>query len=111
MLKTQPIDGKSVVSFAGSSLALLSFIRIKSYLSFICYKQLDVLTCHYCPVLQLFERIKRIQLEKYHKSTDPTEKAAIEVDPLKIFHSAIENCKPLLQLNSVKRGGQRYQVK
>lgn len=67
--------------------------------------------CDYCPVLQLFERIKRIQLEKYHKSTDPTEKAAIEVDPLKIFHSAIENCKPLLQLNSVKRGGQRYQVK
>lgn len=62
-------------------------------------------------MLQLFERIKRFQLEKYHREENAAEKAKIEVDPLKVFHAAVNNCKPLLQLNSVKRGGQRYQVR
>ncbi|KAG8321426.1 28S ribosomal protein S7, mitochondrial [Homalodisca vitripennis] len=61
-------------------------------------------------LLKTFERIKRYQLEKYHKEEDPAEKAKIEVDPLKIFHCAIENCKPLLQLTKIKRGGATYQV-
>uniref|UniRef100_A0A1B6GGU3 Small ribosomal subunit protein uS7 domain-containing protein n=1 Tax=Cuerna arida TaxID=1464854 RepID=A0A1B6GGU3_9HEMI len=61
-------------------------------------------------LLKTFERIKRYQLEKYHKQEDPAEKAKIEVDPLKIFHCAIENCKPLLQLTKIKRGGATYQV-
>lgn len=38
------------------------------------------------------------------------EKAKVEVDPMKVFHAAVDNCKPLLQLNSIKRGGQKYQV-
>jgi small subunit ribosomal protein S7 len=54
--------------------------------------------------------MKRIQVKKYHKEQDPVEKAKIEVDPLKIFHAAVENCKPLLQLTAVKRGGATYQV-
>lgn len=111
MLKNTTDRCKFCSEFCWLVIGALIFHQDQVLSSFICYEQLDVLTCDYCLVLQLFERIKRIQLEKYHKSTDPTEKAAIEVDPLKIFHSAIENCKPLLQLNSVKRGGQRYQVK
>ncbi|XP_054282654.1 28S ribosomal protein S7, mitochondrial-like isoform X2 [Macrosteles quadrilineatus] len=61
-------------------------------------------------MLKCFERIKRIQVKRYHKQEDPVERAKIEVDPLKIFHAAVENCKPLLQLTAVKRGGATYQV-
>ncbi|RZF41777.1 hypothetical protein LSTR_LSTR012294 [Laodelphax striatellus] len=57
-----------------------------------------------------FENVKRMQLARYHKETDPEEKAKIITDPLKILHKAVENCKPLLVLISVKRGGAYYQV-
>ncbi|CAG9767152.1 unnamed protein product [Ceutorhynchus assimilis] len=57
-----------------------------------------------------FENIKRLQLEKYHKCTTEEEKLKIELDPKKVFHEAINNSKPLLQLTGVKRGGVRYQV-
>ncbi|XP_044253347.1 28S ribosomal protein S7, mitochondrial [Tribolium madens] len=61
-------------------------------------------------VEQAFENIKRIQLEKYHKCQDPEEKAQIELDPRVIFHKAVENCKPIMNLTPIKRGGVRYQV-
>nr|CAG4646548.1 EOG090X0CZM [Macrothrix elegans] len=57
-----------------------------------------------------FMRIKQIQLAKYYNATTDEEKAAIECDPLTIFHKAIENCKPVIQLTPVKRGGATYQV-
>lgn len=57
-----------------------------------------------------FEKIKRIQLEKYHKAKSEEEKMNIELNPKEIFHKAISNCKPLLQLTPIKRGGVRYQV-
>lgn len=57
-----------------------------------------------------FENIKRIQLEKYNKAKDAETKAKIEVNPLKIFHAAVENSKPLLKLTPIKRGGSTYQV-
>lgn len=57
-----------------------------------------------------FENIKRIQLERYNLATTPEEKEKIETNPVKIFHEAVENCRPLLQLTPIKRGGQRYQV-
>ncbi|XP_022207646.1 28S ribosomal protein S7, mitochondrial [Nilaparvata lugens] len=57
-----------------------------------------------------FENVKRLQLARYHKETDPEEKEKIITDPLKILHLAVENCKPLLVLISVKRGGAYYQV-
>lgn len=57
-----------------------------------------------------FENVKRIQLERYNKAKDPEAKAKIEVNPLKIFHAAVENSKPLLKLTSIKRGGSTYQV-
>ncbi|XP_018323968.1 28S ribosomal protein S7, mitochondrial isoform X2 [Agrilus planipennis] len=57
-----------------------------------------------------FENIKRIQLEKYHKAKTEAEKQAIEINPKNIFHQAVNNCKPLLYLTPIKRGGVKYQV-
>ncbi|CAG9857093.1 unnamed protein product [Phyllotreta striolata] len=57
-----------------------------------------------------FENIKRMQIEKYHKTTGEENKAKIDLDPKSIFHKAIENCKPVLMLTPIKRGGVRYQV-
>ncbi|KAG5863343.1 hypothetical protein JTB14_023118 [Gonioctena quinquepunctata] len=61
-------------------------------------------------VEQSFESVKRIQLEKYHKCSTEEEKAKVEINPKVIFHKAVENCKPILQLTPIKRGGVRYQV-
>ncbi|KAL7288654.1 hypothetical protein TKK_0017385 [Trichogramma kaykai] len=57
-----------------------------------------------------FENIKRIQLEKYNKATDPAEKEKIELDPRAILRQAIENSTPVLELLKMKKGGQTYQV-
>ncbi|XP_032900328.1 28S ribosomal protein S7, mitochondrial isoform X2 [Amblyraja radiata] len=56
-----------------------------------------------------FESIKRKQIESYHKSSE-SEKDVIECNPHKIFHQALENCKPVIGLISVQRGGKSYQV-
>lgn len=56
-----------------------------------------------------FENIKRIQLERYHLA-EGADKDVIELSPLKIFHKAVENARPLLLLMPVKRGGSTYQV-
>lgn len=61
-------------------------------------------------VEKAFEKVKRIQIEKYHTSP-PEKKEQIELNPRKIFYDAVENCKPLLQLTPIKRGGVRYQVR
>uniref|UniRef100_A0A182JVL6 Small ribosomal subunit protein uS7m n=1 Tax=Anopheles christyi TaxID=43041 RepID=A0A182JVL6_9DIPT len=57
-----------------------------------------------------FENIKRLQLERYHLSESEEEKAKLELNPRKLLHQAVENCRPLLQLTPIKRGGVRYQV-
>lgn len=56
-----------------------------------------------------FEQIKRMQLERYHLA-DEDEKPDIELNPRVLFHRAVENCRPLLKLTPVKRGGITYQV-
>ncbi|KAL5018646.1 hypothetical protein ScPMuIL_004368 [Solemya velum] len=56
-----------------------------------------------------FENIKRIQIENYHKAADEV-KQDIELDPLKIFHQAVDNCKPILVLTKIQKGGVRYEV-
>lgn len=61
-------------------------------------------------VTQAFENVKRIQLEKYHKCKTEEEKSKIELNPKAVFHKAVENCKPVLYLTPIKRGGVRYQV-
>ncbi|XP_058059580.1 small ribosomal subunit protein uS7m [Anopheles bellator] len=57
-----------------------------------------------------FENIKRLQLERYHLAESEEERAKIELNPKKLLHQAVENCRPLLQLTPIKRGGVRYQV-
>lgn len=57
-----------------------------------------------------FENVKRSQLERYHKAETNEEKSKIETNPLKIFHTAIENCKPIMKVTPIKRGGLTYQV-
>ena len=49
-------------------------------------------------------------MEKYNKATTPEEKAKIECDPLKIFHQAVENCKPILKTTKIIKGGVTYQA-
>jgi hypothetical protein len=61
-------------------------------------------------ILQAFEKIKRIQLQRYHSTEDPEKKASVETNPLKIFHAALINSKPVLQLTPIRRGGVTYQV-
>lgn len=61
-------------------------------------------------VEKTLEQVKRLQLEKYHKCITEEDKAKIELNPKVIFYNAVQNCKPLLQLMPVKRGGVKYQV-
>lgn len=60
-------------------------------------------------VTNAFESVKRLQLEHYHKATSEA-KDNIELDPFVIFHRAVDNCTPILQLRSCKKGGITYQV-
>ncbi|KAG8173369.1 hypothetical protein JTE90_021766 [Oedothorax gibbosus] len=57
----------------------------------------------------VFAKIKRVQLAKYH-AAPPEEKASIETNPMTIFLTAVENCKPVLTVIPIKKGGITYQV-
>lgn len=57
-----------------------------------------------------FQNIKRMQLERYHLAKTDEEREAIELNPRVILHQAIENCRPLMRLVNVKRGGTNYKV-
>uniref|UniRef100_A0A131XBC1 Small ribosomal subunit protein uS7m n=1 Tax=Hyalomma excavatum TaxID=257692 RepID=A0A131XBC1_9ACAR len=54
--------------------------------------------------------VKRIQLTKYNRATDDETKSKIECNPLTVLHKALENCRPVLELTPIKRGGITYQV-
>ncbi|XP_015595499.1 28S ribosomal protein S7, mitochondrial [Cephus cinctus] len=56
-----------------------------------------------------FENVKRIQLEKYNSSSFEAQ-TEIELNPTVILHQALANCKPVLELMPMRRGGVRYQV-
>ncbi|TNM97310.1 hypothetical protein fugu_015466 [Takifugu bimaculatus] len=58
---------------------------------------------------QTLENIKRKQVEKYHKASEE-KKEEIECNPYTIFHQALDNCKPVVGLASIQRGGKFYQV-
>ncbi|KAI3359911.1 hypothetical protein L3Q82_014262, partial [Scortum barcoo] len=58
---------------------------------------------------QTLEHIKRKQVEKYHKTPEGM-KDTIECNPYAIFHQALENCKPVVGLASIQKGGKYYQV-
>lgn len=57
-----------------------------------------------------FLNIKRHQLERYNLAKTEEEKAAIELNPRVLLCQAIENCRPLMKLVKVKRGGTNYNV-
>ena len=56
-----------------------------------------------------FEVIKKIQLAKRNKS-DSKDAIDVETDPLKIFHQAIDNAKPVLGVQTMKKKGKNFQV-
>jgi len=56
-------------------------------------------------------KIKQIQLTKFLDAQTQEEREAIELNPLTVFHRAVRNCTPILELTPIKRGGQTYQVK
>jgi small subunit ribosomal protein S7 len=56
-----------------------------------------------------FENIKRAQLERYNLA-EGEEKDKIETNPMNVLHKAIANCRPILHLTPIKRGGATYQV-
>ncbi|XP_033630121.1 28S ribosomal protein S7, mitochondrial-like isoform X1 [Asterias rubens] len=58
---------------------------------------------------ETLEKIKIDQLQKYNKALE-AEKSSVETNPRVIFYKAIENCKPLMGLAVVKKGGKNYQV-
>nr|CAG4649658.1 EOG090X0CZM [Scapholeberis mucronata] len=61
-------------------------------------------------VEKAYMKVKQIQLGKYYRAETDEERAAIELNPVTILHQALENCKPILQLTPIKRGGATYQV-
>lgn len=58
---------------------------------------------------ETLESIKRKQVEKYHKAP-LWKKVEIECNPYTIFHQGLENCKPVVGLASIQKGGKFYQV-
>ncbi|XP_074870961.1 small ribosomal subunit protein uS7m isoform X1 [Carettochelys insculpta] len=58
---------------------------------------------------QTLEAIKRKQIEKYHQASEE-ERESIECNPYVIFHQALKNCKPIIGLCNIKKGGKTYQV-
>ncbi|XP_071814691.1 small ribosomal subunit protein uS7m-like [Apostichopus japonicus] len=60
-------------------------------------------------IRKTFELIKLRQVEKINTAS-PDEPVDVEANPEQIFYSAIENCKPILGLQNVERGGRTYQV-
>lgn len=61
-------------------------------------------------VYSTIELIKMTQLTKYHSAKTQEERDTIETNPYKIIHQAVENCKPLLSLEEVRKGGVIYRV-
>lgn len=57
-----------------------------------------------------FQNIKRTQLERYHLAKDDEEREVIELNPRVLLHQAIENCRPIMILKNIKRGGKTYKV-
>ncbi len=59
--------------------------------------------------MKTFYKIKLRQLEKWN-TTEESKRDTIETNPLKIFITAVENCKPVVQMTPVKKAGITYQV-
>jgi len=53
--------------------------------------------------------IKHVQVKKYHEASE-AEKSTIEVNPLKVFHEALNNVKPIVSVRNLKHGANTYRV-
>lgn len=60
-------------------------------------------------MLKALELVKRRQYKTWRKASKE-QKANIELDPFEIARKAIRNCRPLMKLQGVTRGGTTYQV-
>lgn len=60
-------------------------------------------------VNETFEKMKRMQLVRYHKA-HPEHQSQITLDPVEIFHKAVSNCTPVMQLEKMRRAGTGYMV-
>ncbi len=58
---------------------------------------------------KIFENIKEIQLKKYYKA-NPERREGIIVDPQQILVKAVDNARPLMSIQKVKRGSVTYSV-
>lgn len=56
------------------------------------------------------QRIKQVQVEQYNKAGNEAEKSQIVLDPVRVLKQAIENCRPIMKLTSIRRGGSLYQI-
>ncbi|EDV27677.1 uncharacterized protein TRIADDRAFT_53618 [Trichoplax adhaerens] len=56
---------------------------------------------------EALEMVKKSQIEKYGSNPDDSN---IVMNPMKIFHGAIDNAKPIIGVQTIKRGGKSYQV-
>ena len=61
-------------------------------------------------VYDALEIIKRRQYRQWIKAATEEEKSKIELNPFIIANTAIRNCRPLMKLQGVTRGGTTYQV-
>lgn len=61
-------------------------------------------------VADALENIKAKQVRKYHLATDDEQRESIELNPIVIANQAINNCKPVMALKTVKKGGAAYRV-
>lgn len=55
-----------------------------------------------------FFKIKLVQMEKRNKESVEENKRLIPADPLRIFLAALDNCRPLLKIVNVRKGGITY---
>merc|ERR1712117_833222 len=60
-------------------------------------------------MLEICRRIKEIQLKKFYAAS-PDKRDNIERNPMVIIKEAIENCRPVMQLEKVKVGSVTYHV-
>lgn len=60
-------------------------------------------------VYAALELVKRSQYKLWLKANDE-EKKSIEMDPFVIAEKAVTNCRPLMKIQGVTRGGTTYQV-
>ena len=58
---------------------------------------------------ETLEHIKCVQIKKYNRVEAP-ERDSIELNPLTVFHTALENAKPIVGVKTLTQGAQTYRI-